>query len=437
MKRIIAITILTCMLMTLVSCFSTYDRYSLGKAAEPINVSYEDRKDTGYLEFLSELAEFSAELTEAVYKQYGRQENFAISPISVFMALAIAADASNGETRQEILDALGVTYEELTAYTKTVYALANTKIKHTNVLGMEEVKAFEELANSIWLDRDVPFKQTGVDSLNKNMHTDVFSVSFKDGEGARQINSYIEDKTHGLINGDLSFDPDTAFVIMNTFYLKEVWNDFGRELSFTDTAYDFKNTDGSTVPKKLLQGYYADGKVQSFDGFSTFHTVTDSNFKLYFILPDDDRALCEVFTEDNIENVLSITDYGHVDDENRQLHHTRVLFPEFKVGFDKDIANILKNEFDIDDIFDITRCDFSNITDADVFCSGVIHKCSLEVNEKGIEGAAVTVMPMATSPGPPPYEDVYHDFVVDRAFGFVLTDPYGSILFSGVINELE
>lgn len=36
----------------------------------------------------------------------------------------------------------------------------------------------------------------------------------------------------------------------------------------------------------------------------------------------------------------------------------------------------------------------------------------------------------------PPQEEVYRDFVVDRAFGFVLTAPNGTTLFSGVVNGL-
>ena len=60
------------------------------------------------------------------------------------------------------------------------------------------------------------------------------------------------------------------------------------------------------------------------------------------------------------------------------------------------------------------------------------------MNERGIEGAAVTVMtfPGAGDPGPDPYEDVFLDFVVDGAFGFILSDPYGVTLFSGVVNRL-
>jgi serine protease inhibitor len=119
------------------------------------------------------------------------------------------------------------------------------------------------------------------------------------------------------------------------------------------------------------------------------------------------------------------------------LHYTRVFFPEYEASFDGDIADTLKEEFGIEDIFDFEKCDFSNITDDPIACTGVVHKAYLEVNKSGIEGAAVTCIPNDGAAGPGKYEEVYHYFVVDRAFGFVLTDGYGAVLFCGVVNSIE
>ena len=98
---------------------------------------------------------------------------------------------------------------------------------------------------------------------------------------------------------------------------------------------------------------------------------------------------------------------------------------------------IFRNDFKINKLFDIFECDLSNITDERIACAAVIHKCNLTVNARGIEGAAVTAMIKAGAAGPGEYEEVYHDYIVDRAFGFVLTDSYGTVLFSGVVNTAE
>lgn len=78
------------------------------------------------------------------------------------------------------------------------------------------------------------------------------------------------------------------------------------------------------------------------------------------------------------------------------------------------------------------------MTDEELICDGVRHVAKLTVNKKGIEGAAATVLPRAGSAGPGEkiYEDVYEDFIVDRAFGYTVSDRHGNILFSGVIANV-
>ena len=67
-----------------------------------------------------------------------------------------------------------------------------------------------------------------------------------------------------------------------------------------------------------------------------------------------------------------------------------------------------------------------------------IHKTKLKVDEVGIEGAAVTIMMMCESAAPSedPIKYVYHDYIVDRSFGFILTDSKDITLFSGVVNKI-
>ena len=68
-------------------------------------------------------------------------------------------------------------------------------------------------------------------------------------------------------------------------------------------------------------------------------------------------------------------------------------------------------------------------------CTRVQHVTDLTVDKTGIEGAAVTVVAdEATSV--PPRETIYEDFVVDRAFGFLITDINNVALFSGAVNKL-
>ena len=438
MKKIISLILILTMCFAISSCAVNPENYSLALAAKAMEVKHSDAKQEGYEEFIDKLDAFAAKLTYEVYADSNKQSNICISPVSVYMALALATECANGETRDEILNAVGVTYDEVKNFTKVLYGFSNREYYYTNMLNNKKILAFEELANSIWVDKNTTLKEDGINNLANNFNCDLFSVNFKTSEGEKAINAYIKEKTHGIIDSDIDLSPETLITLINTFYLKEVWNEDGDELKFTDKAYDFKNADGSVTNTKLLQGYYFNGNIYDGEGYTSFYTRTDHGFDIKFIVPTDGHTLDEVFTSENIYNINNLGDYGYIDEENKLLHHTRVFFPEYKASFDGDLADILKNDFGINKLFDFEQCDFSNVTDEQLACDGVIHKCSIDVNDKGIEGAAVTVMPMAGAAGPlEGYEEVYHDYIVDRAFGFVITDGYGAVLFSGVVNSVN
>ena len=96
---------------------------------------------------------------------------------------------------------------------------------------------------------------------------------------------------------------------------------------------------------------------------------------------------------------------------------------------------MLSKSFNIKSLFD-DSCDFSNITTAKVSCSEIKHILKLMVNNKGIEGAALTYEVLAGAVGPDEYTDVYETFPVDKEFGFVLTRN-NAILFSGIIFNID
>lgn len=437
-KKVFILFIFLVVSFSLESCTNS-NKYAIKHAADKMELSYNSDKEVGYQDFLNKLDNFALKLTFQIYNDSDKSANTCISPVSVYMALALATECSNGKTREEILNAVGVTYEEVKVFTKYLYAYANKEYYYENVFGKDKICAFEELSNSIWINDTTELLDIGVNSLANNYNCDIFKVPFlkRTSTASKTIQKYIKNKTHGLIDSHFEFSPETLVALINTFYLKEIWNKDGDELTFTTDYYDFVNDDGSIKKTKLLNGYYIQGKAYTEESFSSFYVETNHGFQIKFILPSEGYSLEEVFITENLAKINHISDYGYIDHENKQLHYTRALFPEFKSSFDEDIANVLKKDFGIISLFS-SECDFSNITLESVYCSSVIHKCSLEVNKKGIEGAAVTIMPMCGESGPieESYIKVYHDFVVNKAFGFVVTDTDNTILFSGVVNQI-
>ena len=409
-----------------------YTQFFISPAAEKADVDWRDAYTEEYKAFLEKLELFAAKLTQKVYAYSDKKTNIAVSPVSVYMALALAVECTNGDTRNELLDAVGVTYGEVASFTKILYAFSNEKFWSGIPYAKAEDSAFVELANSIWMDDNVTLTDTGIGSLVNDYNCDLFHVDFQDSKASKAIEAYIKDKTHGIIDGAIDVSPETLITLINTFYLKEVWKHNGTDLELTEQEYGFQNADGSLTQTKLLEGLYFSGKAYEGEGYTSFYTTTATGFKVKFILPKDGYTLEEVFTAENIYRINNISDYKGSDYENKLLHSTRVLFPEYEASYEGDLTKILQNEFGITSAFDPERSDFSGITEEDLVLESVVHKCELTVTKEGIVGGATT--DAYYGDGSSNWKEVYHDYVVDRAFGFVIADSYGSILFSGTVN---
>ncbi len=450
-KRFVLFILFITFLFIGVSCVSSSDTKFLKVGASPkIKLSYMDKKEEGYVGFLNKLNLFQADLSEELYLEFGNKyDNICVSPASIYMALVLAVECSDLNTRAEILNAIGMTYDDVKTYTKKLYAQMNNEYTTTTALGQEKIKALELLTNSIWFEETIELKEVGLNNLANDYNCSSYSAPFNKNNKAanKALRDFVSKNTKGLIDRDFGLSIDTLIALVNTLYLKEIWNNDGDDLLFTKDKYTFTNYDEKTLDLNLLQGYYNQGKAIEEEKYTHFFTTTNHGFKIKFIVPKDGYTVDDIYNKEILSFVNSIKDYKAVDDEAKKIYSTRVFFPEYEAEFDEDIALVIKNKFNVNDLFDPYKCDFSNIIDEQeyldkyegIYCSKIIHQTCLEVNKKGIEGAAVTVIAMdgATSAGPmEEYEKVFLDFIVDKSFAYILTDSSDVVLFSGVVKKI-
>lgn len=410
----------------------------LGTAKEATALTYEERKNYKYSDINEAAETFAADFASLAYKKYEKEANFAVSPLSAYMALSLAAQCSVGETQSEILSVLGISYEQLINGFSDYYRSVFNEYTVRGEDGDKKLSGMVDITNSVWIDSHSTYKQDCIDILADRFFCNSFGAEFKDknDEANRAVRQFVSDKTRGLIDRNFNLSPDTAFALINTLYLKDVWNAFGNELSFTDRNYIFTQSDGSKKETKLLQGYYTQGRVYKDTNFKTFYTLTENGNRIDFIVPEEGYTVKDVFTAENITKVKNIKDYNAIDNDKKEIYCTRCLFPEYSASYDGRINQIVE-KLGVKLFFDANRCDFSHLTDDKVFCDEIIHATELKVNRKGIEGAAVTIIAMDTSAAPPDeYTNIYQDFVIDRSFGFILSDRHGNTLFSGAVENI-
>ncbi len=405
----------------------------LGKPATVTAASYEEKQSQQYVQFKAAVENFASQFAADAYADYGKYDNFAVSPVSVYMALSLVAECTDGATRNEITNALGTSYEQL----RTNFSVLYRSLFYERKSG-RKITGILYPTNSVWLNEGVSFNSGCVDALSDYYFCHSYSADFaNDNSNANKaVRYFVSENTRGLIDKDFDLPTETVFTLINTLYLKTLWNVYGDELPYTPVAYVFKNADGSVTNRKLMTGYYKSGRVYKGETFSTFYTSTYDGYKLKFILPNDGYTADEVFTAENISAVNTLNDYNDYDHENKIHYYTRCLFPEYNCSYDGDIDEILGRKFGIQSLFDLDKCDLSPLMQGAACCGKVRHVTKLKVDRRGIEGAAVVVIPGAGAPGPDGYEEVYQDFVLDRSFGFIISDRDDVTLFSGVVKSV-
>lgn len=406
----------------------------LALPASAARLSDTQQQEEGYKTFLEATNGFAAKLTSAAYADCEEDNSLAVSPVSAYMALSLAAECAGGETRAELLNALGVSYGQLYAYYSYLYRSLN--VKYTN----EDGKAIATLktGNSVWVNDGTAVNTPCVERLADDYYAYSYSADFRnDNKNANKaVRAFVKGQTNGLIDQDFELSDETVFALINALYLKDIWNSWGDDLPFTADDYNFKNADGSERRLKLLRGHYRSGRKVEQEGYSTFFTTTSHGYKLKFMVPNEGCTVNDVFTAENIAYVNSLDDFNAYDEANNRHYNTRCLFPEFEASYGKDLKEILRKDFGISALFSWNACDFSELTPDAAYVGKVQHVTKLTVNKSGIEGAAVTALEDFASALPPMWEEVYEDFVVDKAFGFILTDGYGATLFSGVVKKV-
>lgn len=191
--------------------------------------------------------------------------------------------------------------------------------------------------------------------------------------------------------------------------ISNVWNDYDGLLRLTESDYTFKNSDGIESQSKFLIG----GNIGSKYDFGDFigFKINTSDIDIFFLLPEEQVDLDDVFTK---ENIINLQKHNYV---NSISNYTRCLFPEFEIKTIIDVNDFIKNEY--------------NILEEGL---EIIQNNSLRVNRYGINSTEITLSHEDLEYTGTKYEYL-DDFILDRPFGFLVSFN-DILLYSGVVNNI-
>lgn len=345
-------------------------------------------------------------------------ENKVVSPLNIYMALCMLAEASDGNTRQQILSLLGVSNtEQLRQQSSTIWQ------KNYRNDGVSK----SVLSNSIWLNSSVKYKDNTVNNIAEYYFADVYSGTMGTEEYDLLLNNWLRDNTDGLLEPDEGMDYGEVLMLASALTYKTKWLE---GFAGTTESGIFNSLSGNKTVEYMIKN----SAQQYFWGesFSAVAVDLEIGGKMWFILPDEGVSADSIFLDEELCNLISLSQVEQNHYENSKYLTVNMKVPEFDVSGESDIVEGLKN-IGVSDISDSSKADFSALCESidGIYVSKGKHCVRVVADTEGVSAAAYTVLGLAGS-GPPPEENV--DFILDRPFAFAVTLDNETILFAGVVN---
>ena len=356
--------------------------------------------------------------------------NTFVSPFSLYMALAMAVNGADGNTKAELLSAMGI----------DDFSKFNDNVKGV-LLGSSDEKVILNIANGAWIgnsfemspniDNDFiyPIKEYYNGEVKKGVQMD--SQKFID-----EVNQWADSKTNGLIKKMLEkpLPANTAAVLANAVYFLGDWKYPFDDRNTIDR--EFNGTAGKKNVPAMSRGYVYGNYFKNDNFVGASIPYGKGNYAMDILMSADSST-----TVGKLWDGLSVEEQCKVlnmfsDAIPRKFDYLQLPKFELSGDFESDklIGGLVK--LGVKDAFDPDKADFNKIGKK-VYIGEIIQKTKLKVNEKGSEAAAVTVVRAASAAAPPTQPVEKLEFIVDRPFIFTIRDTIsGTILFIGEVNNL-
>jgi len=373
----------------------------------------------------TELAEASAKFAIDLFHQLNKADepNQFYSPYSIHQALSMTMNGNEGvvlEEFQKLLRYEGLTLEEANKGAKEL----------TEFLLQVDAKVKLSIANGIWYKQEydvkVPFKEIA----QQYYGAEIAPLDMQDPHSVHVINNWIEQRTNNLIKEMLDKIPGNAVMyLVNAIYYKADWK------------YQFVASKTKKQPFYPSPGRTVQVDMMDLEKAATFKSYVDSDIT-YLEIPysTGQYTMGVLFNRDGeIEKAATKLTTQNLDHWKASSRESNLILkmPKFKLrqkienmSGDLQAMGLVRPFYFHPENFTAL---FSNPTD-ELKISRVIHDAFIEVDEKGSEAAAATVVEIVERVSYPPSGP--QELKLDKPFIFFIQEAHsGAILFMGKLGD--
>ena len=342
------------------------------------------------------------------------KQNVFLSPLSIFLALAMVENGAAGETKAAMRRVLALPVDASEEAVNESTAVLMTTLQ-------SQGKAELAIANALWVNVSSTIAPDFVRLCQNTYDATAQTLDFNQPSSAVAINKWVSEKTRGKIPNILTPATIAAAnaVLTNAVYFKGKFC-IPFEKKHTQPK-PFYLADGLEKMVPMMRNCELPDSYRSGKRFeAAVLRYNDSTIALYMLLPTRGTSPDQIVTEAAAQELLLAEESCELD----------LSMPRFTIDFSSHLKESL-TRMGMGIAFEYPGADFSALGAPPFFIGEVIHKALLEVDEEGTVAAAATAACYVLDK-PRPQKTL----VFDRPFAVLLRDTRtGAILFAGVVYE--
>ena len=384
-------------------------KYAVAEAGTPAwTRKTEDRVDT------EALRQFGDETAAVVFTG---ERNEVYSPVSLYVALGMLTELADGETKQQVMDLLGMSDSEtLRQWTKALWQ----QLYH------DERDSALRLGNAAFLNENMAFYKEPLDVLTEDNYASSYQVPMGSKAADKAVAAWLNQQTNDLLaddTGAIETKTSDLLRLYNTIYYKAAWQEAFFEGA---TKQDiFTAADGTEQRTDFMHISIEGAPVARGEGYRRASLYLKDGGRMTFYLPDEGVTVEELLQRKNILNEpLAVNDW-----------EVRVNWsvPKFDIHASLELNDALQT-LGVTDAFDVSKADFSPLTEQTAYVESVNQAARVRIDEEGVEAAAITEVKEAGAA--PPRDLPEEEMNLNRPFLFAIWKD-GAPLFVGVVQTME
>ena len=367
-------------------------------------------------ELLDNNNDFACNLFRTINKNRELSDgSIVVSPISVSYVLGMLNEGASGKTRQQITAVLGLSgsTQQINEYFKTMInkvsrADSNITVQLANCIDVNSAKGISLIPQ---------YKA----DMQQYYDAQIDALDFTQRSSLDKINNWCNKHTGGMIPTAVDrLEPDAVLYLLNAICFKANWTE---KFDPDDTRImNFTTQNGTVVKHNMMhrqtRTLYGKNKICQM----LYLPYGNKDFGMYVLLPVKGKTTADIIQRLSARELEQ--QLNGMKDEN-----VDILMPRFYTSSETTLNHVL-SAMGMPLVF-TSRAELPNMAqgEKDLYVSLIDQKTIIEVNEKGTEGTARTLMRVLKDGDEPPKIENFH---ATHPFVYLIIEKRsGAIFFMG------